>query len=318
MHVRFGYVAHALSLWDCSPSKTITFTNWKKLVPEERISKLVTIAKVNIRNTKRAVLYNIAHGIELYRLSSSIVPLATHPEVEWDYINDLQADLQDLGTIIKAYQLRVSFHPNQFTLFTSDREQVTLNAIEDMKYHYNLLEAMGIEGQSLINIHIGGAYGDKVAACRRFSDNIKLLPSNIKKRMTLENDDKTYTLTETLDVCKEHSIPLIFDYHHHMANPCLETLPDVLPKVFETWDHFGLIPKVHLSSPKNERQFRNHSDFVSLEFILPFLTMAKSIGSDFDVMIEAKEKDRAALKLVEDISKIRGVKRTSGGAIDWK
>jgi UV DNA damage endonuclease len=318
MRIRFGYVSHALSLWECSPSKTVTFTNWKKLSKEERIPKLIELAKLNLHNTKRAIMYNVAHGIELYRLSSSIVPLATHPEVKWDYMKDLQTELKDLGEFIRTYQLRVSFHPNQFTLFTSDREQVSLNAARDMNYHYNLLNGMGIANQSLINIHVGGAYGDKQEAIKRFSQNIKLLPAHIKERMTLENDDKTYTTSETLAICTKHQIPLTFDYHHHMANRSIEPLEQLLPKVFQSWEGFGLIPKVHISSPKSENKFRHHADFVSLEFIMPFLEMARNIGTDFDIMVEAKEKDRAALKLVEEISTIRGVKRTSGGTVEWK
>ncbi|WP_456277408.1 UV DNA damage repair endonuclease UvsE [Bacillus sp. AK128] len=317
MRIRFGYVATALSLWDSSPSKTITFTNWKKLKKDERKTRLIQIAKQNIYNTKRALLYNIAHEIELYRMSSSIVPLATHPEVKWNYIKDLQEDFKDLGELVKQHHLRVSLHPNQFTLFTSDREQVTLNAVEDMKYHYKIFKAMGIEDRSLINIHIGGAYGDKEQALNRFDDNIKLLPGHIKKRMTLENDDKTYTTTETLKVCQRHGVPVLFDYHHHLANLSEEPLEELLPEIYKTWEEFGLIPKVHLSSPKSEGQFRHHADYVSLDFIMPFLTLAKSIGSDFDIMIEAKEKDRALLKLVEEVSKIRGVKRIRGGTVEW-
>jgi UV DNA damage endonuclease len=315
MRIRFGYVSTALSLWDGSPSKTITFTNWKKLKKEERKTKLIEVAKQNIYNTKRALLYNIAHEIDLYRMSSSIVPLATHPEVKWNYVKNLEEEFKDLGEIVNHYNLRVSLHPNQFTLFTSEREQVTLNAVEDMKYHYKIYKAMGVEDSGLINIHVGGAYGDKSEAIKRFNENIKLLPRHI--RMTLENDDKTYTTTETLNVCKEHNVPVMFDYHHHMANPSEESIEELLPAVFKTWEHFGLIPKVHLSSPKSEAKFRHHADFVSLEFIMPFLNIAKAIGTDFDIMIEAKEKDRALYKLVEDVSKIRGVKRINGGTVVW-
>ncbi|MBM7662423.1 UV DNA damage endonuclease [Bacillus mesophilus] len=317
MRIRFGYVSTALSLWDGSPSKTITFTNWKKLKKDERKTKLIEVAKQNIRNTKRALLYNIAHEIDLYRMSSSIVPLATHPEVKWNYAKDLEEDFKDLGETVNHYNLRVSLHPNQYTLFTSEREQVTLNAVEDMKYHYKIFKTMGVEKRGLINIHVGGAYGDKSEAIKRFNENIKLVPKPIKNRMTLENDDKTYTTTETLNVCKEHNIPVMFDYHHHMANLSEEPLDELLPAVFKTWDHFGLIPKVHISSPKSESKFRHHADFVSLEFIIPFLNLAKEIGTDFDIMIEAKEKDRALFKLVEEVSKIRGVKRINGGTVEW-
>lgn len=318
MRIRFGYVSTALSLWECSPSKTITFTNWQKLSKEERIPRLLELAKLNLHNTKRALMYNVAHEIDLYRLSSSIVPLATHPEVNWDYMSDLKEELKDVGDFVRAHKLRLSFHPNQYTLFTSDKKQVTLNAVKDMEYHYNILAGMGIEDVSLINIHVGGAYGDKLEAIKRFDESIQLLPSNVKSRMTLENDDKTYTTSETLAVCKQHSIPLMFDYHHHMANLSEESIEELLPAIFETWDNFGLIPKVHISSPKSEKQFRHHADYVDLEFVLPFLKVAKSIGRDFDMMIEAKEKDWAALKLVEDISTIRGIKRVRGGAVEWK
>jgi UV DNA damage endonuclease len=318
MKIRFGFVSQALSLWDSSPSKTITFTNWKKLNKEEQLSRLIEIAKMNIHNTKRIIHYTVAHEIPLYRMSSSIIPLATHPEVNWDYKSHLQKDFKDLGLLIKKSKKRVSFHPNQFTLFTSDRENVTHNAVKDMIYHYDMLEMMGIADSSLINIHVGGAYGDKEAAIKRFHESIQLLPKHIKGRMTLENDDKTYTTMETLHVCEKEQIPLLFDYHHHMANCCEEPLEELLPQVYRTWEKFGLIPKVHISSPKSEKDFRHHADFVDLDFIMPFLKIAKSIGTDFDIMIEAKEKDRAMLKLVEDISTIRGVKRISGGTVFWK
>lgn len=322
MRIRFGYVANAVNLWETSPSRTVTFTRYKQLPKDERLEKLLEVTRQNLRSTLRILHYNIGHEIELYRFSSSLVPLATHPEVRWDFRTPFRKEWQEIGELVRRHRLRVSFHPNQFTLFTSPERKITENAVIDMEYHYEMLEAMGVVGDSLINIHIGGAYGNKPATLERFHENLRCLPEPIKKVMTLENDDKTYTAEETLAACEQECIPFVFDYHHHVANPCPETpLADLLPRIFATWQgRGGIPPKVHLSSPKSEKELRAHADFVDVEFIMPFLKMAREIGggADFDVMIEAKAKDQALLKLVEELSRVRGFKRVAGACLEIK
>lgn len=314
MIIRFGYVSTAISLWDASPSKALTYTRYKQLGKQERKEKLLEITNVNLRNTLRMLYYNIAHGITLYRFSSSIVPLATHPDVYWDFVTPFQQKWMEIGDIVKKYLLRVSFHPNQFTLFTSPKEEITQNAVKDMIYHYKMLEAMGVQSESLINIHIGGAYGDKNTAISRFHENLRILPTKIKAIMTLENDDKTYNADETLAVCQKENIPFVFDFHHHLANQGELSLEALLPAVYKTWDD-GMKPKIHISSPKSDRTFRSHADFVNHQFLIPLLDVIRYIGEDVDFMIEAKMKDKALIKLVEDLSKIRGIKRIGGAAI---
>jgi UV DNA damage endonuclease len=316
--IRFGYVSHAISLWDASPAKTLTFTRYQQLSASERQEKLLEVTKLNLKHTIRMLYYNLAHEIELYRFSSSIVPLATHPEVRWDFTTPFLKEWREIGELVKRNHLRVSFHPNQFTLFTSPKKTITENAVIDMTYHYQMFEAMGIADQGLINIHIGGAYGDKAAALARFYENLTTLPSHIKKVMTLENDDKTYTAEETLKVCEKEGIRLVFDYHHHMANLSDAPLDQLLPRILGTWPKGEVVPKVHISSPKNEKEFRSHADFVDPEFIMPFVNLLRKLGQDVDFMIEAKAKDQAALKLVEDLSKLRGFKRISGASIEIK
>ncbi|RLQ93472.1 UV DNA damage repair endonuclease UvsE [Falsibacillus albus] len=317
MQIRFGYVANALALWNASPSKTLTFARYQKLPESERKEKLLAVTAENLHNTKRILFYNAAHQVSLYRLSSSLVPLATHPEVMWDFITPFQKEWKELGQLIKAFDIRVSFHPNQFTLFTSPRDEVTENALKDMDYHYRMLEAMDVADQGIINIHIGGTYGDKETTLVRFHENLTRIPDKIKKIMTLENDDKTYNAEETLLACEKQGIPMILDYHHHLANPCEEELSLLWPRIYDTWSQKATVPKVHFSSPKSEKTFRSHADNVSLDFVRPFLTMAKEYGKDFDIMIEAKNKDLAMLKLIEDVAGIRGVKRLTGSVLKW-
>jgi len=317
MKIRFGYVANALGLWDASPSKTLTFTRYSALPKYERLEKLKSITAQNLHHTKRILYYNIAHEIELYRLSSSLVPLATHPEVMWDFITPFKNEWEELGQLVQKFKLRVSFHPNQFTLFTSPKEEVTMNSVKDMDYHYRMLQAMNALEKGIINIHIGGAYGDKTKTLERFHQNLKSLPDEIKKHMTLENDDKTYNVEETLIACEKENIPMILDYHHYMANTGELDLSLYLQRIFNTWKTRNIVPKVHISSPKSDKAFRSHADYVSIDFILPFLKMAKTFNQDFDIMIEAKQKNLAMHKLIEDIASIRGVKRISSSSVEW-
>lgn len=317
MKIRFGYVANALGLWDSSPSKTITFTRYSALHKNERLEKLKSITAQNLRNSKRILFYNIANEIKLYRFSSSIVPLATHPEVMWDFITPFKDEWEELGHLIKQNQIRPSFHPNQFTLFSSSREEVIQNALKDMEYHYKMLNAMSVLENALINIHIGGAYGDKESSLNRFHENIKKLPNHIKKQMTLENDDKTYDAAETLVTCEKESIPMLFDYHHYMANRGEVDLSFYLSRIFHTWSQRNTVPKVHISSPKSDQEHRSHADFVSLDFILPFLKIAKELNQDFDIMVEAKQKNLAMHRIIEEIASIRGVKRIASSMVEW-
>ena len=124
MNIRLGYVSTALALWETSPSRTMTFKRYGQLTKEDRGRRLLEITKINLENTLRILYYNTAHEIELYRLSSSIVPLATHPEVAWDFITPFKKEWKELGDWINQHNLRVSFHPNQFTLFKIGRAHV--------------------------------------------------------------------------------------------------------------------------------------------------------------------------------------------------
>ncbi|MCY9089901.1 UV DNA damage repair endonuclease UvsE [Bacillus mojavensis] len=319
MIFRFGFVSNAMSLWDASPAKTLTFARYSKLPEDERKEALLAATKANLRNTMRTLHYIIGHDIPLYRFSSSIVPLATHPDVMWDFVTPFRKEFREIGELVKKYNLRTSFHPNQFTLFTSPKESITTNAVTDMAYHYRMLEAMGIADRSIINIHIGGAYGNKENALKQFHQNIKLLPQEIKQRMTLENDDKTYTTEETLQVCELENVPFVFDFHHFYANSDDHAdLNEALPRMINTWQRIGLQPKVHLSSPKSEQAVRSHADYVDANFLLPLLERFRQWGTNIDFMIEAKQKDKALLRLMDELSSIRGVKRIGGGALQWK
>ncbi|WP_096437687.1 UV DNA damage repair endonuclease UvsE [Alteribacter populi] len=317
MKIRFGFVAHATSLHKCSPSHTITWAQAKKLTKTERKNKLMEVTAKNIAHTKRAIHYCIAQEFDLFRLSSAMVPLATHPDVMWDFVEPFQQEWRQLGKLISDHGIRVSFHPNQFTLFTSDKSEVTERSVKDLHFHNKMANAMCLPECRFV-LHIGGIYGNKEAAIERFHKNVRVLPAHLKDRLMFENDDKSYHAYDVLGICIEEQLPFVFDYHHHVVHQGERTLEDILPQMIKTWEHTKLPPKIHLSSPKDGNRSRAHADRLDLSFVRPFLESMRAFDTDFDVMIEAKQKDKALLHFLNDLEKIRGVNRLSGGTIAYK
>jgi UV DNA damage endonuclease len=318
MIVRFGYVAMSMVLKNCSPSRTVTATNLEKIKEQEvRISKLLRLARENLHNTQRLLYHNSAHDIFVYRVTSRLIPLATHPFVfGWDWMGDLKDELKSLGDYITKNSIRVSAHPDHFTLLNSPREEVLEKSLEDLEYHNNIFTGMGLDGCAKLVIHVGGLYGDKNTSAKRFVSNFNALPSYIKERITLENDDKIYTAGDVLDICRQLCVPMVLDIHHDWCNSDGTSIDSILEDIFDTWKGQALMPKIHVSSPKGGKNFRGHADYIDPEFFLGFLDAAKKIGQDFDVMIEAKDKDLALFKLMEDMKSKKWIKILNQASIE--
>ena len=123
----------------------------------------------------------------------------------------------------------------------------------------------------------------------------------------LENDDTSFTLEDTLNLCEKLNIPLVFDYHHHLAHHEQPNWVLNWSRVVNTWNGSPLPIKMHISSPKSEKAFRHHSDYVDVEMFFRFLQEIKGSISQIDCMIEAKKKDEALFRLVEEIQKRKDI-----------
>jgi UV DNA damage endonuclease len=316
MKFHLGYVAMTLNLVDCSPSGTVTVSAFNKLADEEaRLYRLRKITRSNLLNTLRILRYNQAYNISVYRLTSKLIPLATHPSIEhWDYTADFRDEFREIGDYIKENDFRISAHPDHYTLINSNSAQVLEDSIKDLDYHVRLYEAMGLEDYRYkLVMHVGGLYKDKNASVERFKENFVKLPERIRRRIILENDDKSYTAMDVLDICKELKIPMVLDVHHHKCVNNGERIWEMLDDIFDTWKGEYFPPKIHFSSPKNKKDYRSHSDWIDFGEFRQFLSIAIGIGRDFDVMLEAKSKDSALLKLSEELKELTGIERISDG-----
>lgn len=305
MQIRFGYVAMALLLHHGSPNKTVTYTNLLKIpAREDQLSKLRKLTKENLDCLLRVLKYNIAHGIYVFRITSKLVPLATHPIAQdWNYIDEFAAEFQRLGDYIKKNGMRVSAHPDHFTLLNSPRESVVTASIENLFYHHRIFTAMGLDSAAKLVLHIGGSYQDKQAAIHRFGENFNQLPQCIKDRIILENDDKIFTAKETLDLCEILKIPMVVDIHHHECCNQGEKIKTLWPAIVNTWTKE--IPKIHFSSPRDAKNERAHADYITSNAFYSFFQEIKEFNRDFDVMIEAKQKDKALLKLLDELKSLK-------------
>lgn len=314
MKIRLGYVANALRLKDCSPSKTITVKQIDKITEyNDRISRLTTISRQNLENTLRILKANLYDGISVYRFSSKLIPLCTHPHFcAWDYVSSLQEELKEIGRFVQANQMRVSLHPDHFTLLNSPHPEVLEASLRDLDYHVKIIEGMGLGFETKLVLHVGGKYQDRAQAVARFKEGFATLPPSIKDRLTLENDDRSFTAREVLEICEELHIPMVLDLHHHHILNNGEELSTLLPAIFRTWP--DLPPKVHISSPRQAKNPRYHADYIEVDMVIAFLEITKDLKQDFDLMLEAKKKDLALLKLADDL-KARGYSLPTAGEI---
>lgn len=294
MKIRFGYVSISKTL-NVTTSHTISYRNYKK--EKYKIKKLEEIINKNLDNLERTLEFNIKNDIHFYRMTSAIMPLATHKKVKYNALKHYKKRLENIGRIIKHNKMRVDIHLDQFCVLNSTKKEVVMSTINIIKFHKNMLKTMKLNTNMII--HIGSKENGKEESIKRFINNFNKLDKETKNMIIIENDDKSYNIKDTLKICKILNIPMVLDYHHYKCNNENENLEDYIEEIFKTWKN--KIPKIHISSPKNEKEYRNHNDYINICDFIDFISKTKNIKRDFDIMIEAKEKDKALFKLIEEL-----------------
>lgn len=317
MNINLGYVAISLNLENSSPNKTVTLKNLEKIDENLWISKIEGLSKKNIESTIRILRYNKGYGIKLYRFTSKLVPFATHMRFEnWDWRSELGEEFKKLGKVVKETEIRVSTHPDHFTLLNSPKEEVLKASLKELEYHNSMFELMGLGQDYKIVLHVGGMYNDKRDSIKRFYEGFSMLDESIKKRIILENDDKLYNALDVLEICKKANIPMVLDIHHDICNPSQYKIGELVGDIFKTWENEKFPPKIHISSPKSEKEIRSHHDYINPDNFISFIKESKVLNLDFDAMIEAKMKDKALFKLMEDLKSYDSIKASGAASLE--
>jgi UV DNA damage endonuclease len=279
--------------------RTTTATACQRITPAARAEKLATLCRHNAAALLESLEYCTAHGIGCFRVNSQILPVVTHPQVGYRVEDlpggwDIVAAFRACGAFAAANQLRLSFHPDQFVVLNSPRADVVERSLADIENQAEVAEWVGAD---VVNIHAGGAYGDKTAALERFARGLERLAPRARARLTLENDDVTYTVVDLLPLCTREGVPLVYDVHHHRCLGDGFSVEEATAAAAATWNRE---PMVHLSSPKagwhGPAPERHHDDIDVADF------PACWWGRAMTVEVEAKAKERAIAKLQRELA----------------
>lgn len=287
--------------------RTTTATAMLRLNQKERLKKLSELCLGNARSLLAALHYCHAHGIGCFRILSSILPVRTHPVAGYAV-----EDLPEAETVIEAFRqcgafsreqgIRTVFHPDQFVVLNSPKEEVVERSIADLEAHAELAEWVAAD---VINIHGGGAYGNKTDALTTFARNLDRLSDAARRRLTVENDDGIFTPADLIPLCRSTGLPLVYDVHHHRCLSDGWSVGEATEHALSTWTRE---PLFHLSSPLdgwNGPKPERHHDFIDpADFPAEWRNLAVTVE------VEAKAKEVAVLKLKREMTR-KGAKPPS-------
>ena len=262
---------------------------------------LSTLIQSNLEALDNQLDYNIQNGIKLFRVSSDIIPFGSHPANTlkwWEIFND---QLKGIGSKALVNGIRLSMHPGQYTVLNSPDESVVERAVTDLKYHARFLEAMGLGPEHKLILHIGGIYGNKTAALKRFIQNYRCLGENIRHRLVIENDDRQYTIAEVLFIGESEGIPVVFDNLHHQVNPDnTHSTGEWIAACSHTWKGSDGPQKLHYSQQDADKRPGSHSATLDVGDFMQFYTSIRT--RDVDIMVEVKDKNLSAIKCINAIA----------------
>lgn len=313
--MRLGFACKLIDSQGKQPftNKSLSFTHFNKLSAAEQHEKLLVVVSHNLTSLRNMIRHvgRLRTDMRMFRITSELLPLYTHPSVfhmylRPDVVSLVEKALAECGAAARRHNVRLSFHPGQFTVLASDKPDVVRNSIAELEYHAYCAYHMGYGRRFQdfkINIHLSGRLGADGfrAAFGKLSEHCRLM-------LTVENDEITSSLEDVLtlsDLC-----PIVLDIHHHwvMTNEYIRPEDIRVKQVIDSWQ--GIRPVAHYSVSKpefvpsrglpdqnkltaNRMQLRAHADYYHNEDVNDW---ALSF-TDFDIMCESKAKNLARLKL---------------------
>ncbi len=290
--MKIGYPCTNLTI-GCKSSQTFRLKSYSE-------KRFLASVKNNLYCLQKILEYNIQHNILFFRISSDLVPFASHPICQLNWQKYFKNEFKMIGNLIVKYGIRISMHPDQFILINSLDERVFNNSLKELIYHTQVLDLMELDSSAKIQLHIGGVYGEKERSMKRFIDRFRKLDENIRRRIVIENDDKNYNLKDALQINAETGSPILFDFLHHKIYNSRETIIEAFRVFTGTWKENDGIPMVDYSSQQVGEIKGKHMITINLEHFRSFLKKTKPF--DFDIMLEIKDKEKSALKAIKTAS----------------
>lgn len=282
--MRIGYPCQNLSI-GCTSARTFRLASYSA-------QRLVETVEKNLECLQRILEYNLEEGLLFFRITSDLVPFASHPVCRVRWQKRFESEFAGLGELIRKHRMRISMHPDQFTLINSPSMDIFKRSIKELVYHAEILDLMGLKRDAKIQIHVGGVYGDKPASMRRFAKRFRKLPETVRRRLAVENDDVSYTLSDCLEIHGEADIPVIFDIFHHGINSSGQGASEAVSLAAKTWGKGDGILMSDFSTQERGKRKGTHSRHIDIRMFRKYL--ADSLPVDLDIMLEIKDKEASA------------------------
>lgn len=262
----------------------------KKTFGEKGIAYASELALSNVQALLKILEWNVANDLHVFRVTSELFPWASEYKIPaMPHYREIRDVLEACGKL----PVRISSHPGPFNKLAGSGATLE-NTIKDLEIHSEIFDLMNQPASHLskINIHVGGAYGDKTETLKRFAQNFKLLSKNLQARLTVENDDKPglFTVQQLASLHEMTGIPIVFDYFHHCLHSGTQTEEEAFHTAFNTWT---VKPTFHYSSSRREYEVTDakkeaHSDWVHERI--------NTYGKEVDIMLETKMKELSLLR----------------------
>lgn len=264
------------------------------------VEKAIAKATQNCKDLLKLLQYCKEHQIKSFRVGSDLFPRFDDPEVQNYTIDFAKADLKIAGDFAKLHNIRILQHPCQLVNIASPKEEVWNSSVKILEHHCDILDAMGMDNNSILIIHGGGSYGNKNGTIETWISRFSELPKRVRDRLVIENCEKQYNINDCLYISSKTGIPVVFDTHHHecynisYSDEVKETPEQFLPKVIQTWG--SRTPIMHVSNQKEGARLGAHSDYITKfpEYLLEFI---KDNKVTIHLEVEAKAKESAIYAL---------------------
>ena len=266
-------------------------------------SRIVNTYHNNVDEHIKLVPKLVKHGISVFRMTSNMLPLFEFNQelIERDEL--LHKKFQKLGNLFLENNIRVTTHPGQFTILNSNEDRVIQNAIKELEYHAWMFDMMGLPRTPYyaINIH-GGKRGNFDKLVETINNR---LPYNVKSRLTLENDERCFSVRQLVEVFKHTGVPVVFDSHHFVFNEDGMDMVEAFSESYDTWKACDVKPLQHISNTEPEFENGNFTERRKHSWAIHYVPRPQLIGLTFDMIdvdVEAKGKNIALLKMRKDFN----------------
>ena len=299
-------------------STTISWLNRQtRDVAEQRLWDLMV---QNIEATRLLVsrVGELDDKFKMVRISSDLLPAYT--QSDWSYFwsrNDVRdycdRNFRVVGDTARDRNVRLSFHPGQFTVLASESDDIVERSIDEFEYHVDMARWMGF-GKSFqdfkINVHISGRRGPQ-----GIIDTLQRLTPEARNCITIENDENAWGIESSLEL--EKHCALVLDVHHHWCREgeYIQPTDDRVKRVIDSWR--GVRPAMHYSVSREDwlpehctdtmpdmaallaqgykkQKLRAHSDTYWNTAVNKW---ALTFNDDFDIMCESKGKNLSSFQL---------------------